>query len=136
MVGAIPVERSSPQGLVDKLAKEFEKREELLVLIPPEGTRAKREYWRSGFYHIARKAQVPICLSYLDYGRKEAGIGLCIHPSGDVTRDMDRIREFYKDVHGKVPENFTYPRLMEEGTKLEDEANAAGKPPGDDASAE
>ena len=113
-VGGVPVDRSSPQGLVQQLVREFREQDELILVIPPEGTRAKREFWKSGFYYIAHKSNVPIALSYLDYGRTAVGIGPCFHLTGDIPADMDRVREFYARMRGKVPENFTEPRLREE----------------------
>ena len=113
-LGAIPVDRSSPQGLVSQLTAEFGERLELLLSISPEGTRARRDYWKSGFYQVARAANVPVCLSYLDYGRMKGGFGPCFLLTGDMHADMNRIRAFYRDVRGRVPEQFTPPRLREE----------------------
>lgn len=112
--GVVPVDRSAPQGLVGQIVEQFEQRERLVLSIPPEGTRVRREYWKSGFYHIARQADVPVCLSYLDYAKRVAGFGPCFRLTGDVRADMDRIREFYAGISGKIPENFTPPRLREE----------------------
>ena len=112
--GAIAVDRRAPQGLVAQIAEEFARSERLIIAIPPEGTRSKRESWKSGFYHIAREADVPICLSYLDYRVRVAGFGPCFKLSGDVAADMDRIRRFYRDVEGAHPERFTFPRFREE----------------------
>jgi 1-acyl-sn-glycerol-3-phosphate acyltransferase len=113
-IGAVPVDRSAPRGLVGELAREFREQARLIVSIPPEGTRARGEYWKSGFYQVALQAGVPICLSYLDYGRNRGGFGLCLRPSGDVKADMDRIREFYREVQARYPDQFTPPRLREE----------------------
>lgn len=113
-LGAIPVERSAPQGLVDQLAREFASRAQMRLVIAPEGTRARRDYWKAGFYHLARQAQVPVCLSYLDYGRKRGGFGPCFSLTGNVRADMDRIRSFYSDVTAARPNDFTPPRLREE----------------------
>ena len=123
-VGGIAVDRSSPQGLVGELAREFGKRDRLVLSVPPEGTRARGEYWRSGFYWIAKEANVPVCLSYLDYGRRRGGFGPCVVPSDSssstsIRADMDRVRAFYRDVRGKYPERFTPPRLREESEKSE-----------------
>lgn len=118
--GVVPVDRSAPRGLVGQIVDEFERRDRMVLSIPPEGTRGRREFWKSGFYHIAHQAGVPVCLSYLDYGRRVAGFGPCMTLTGDIAKDMDRVREFYADIEGKVPENFTPPRLREE---LEDAAH-------------
>ena len=89
-------------------------RDELALTVPVEGTRGYVPYWKSGFYHIAREAQVPIVMSYLDYGRKRGGFGAAFHPSGDIGRDMDQVRAFYADKSGKYPELVGEIRLKEE----------------------
>lgn len=113
-LGAVPVDRSTPQGQVRTLAAELRREDPIVLTIAPEGTRARREHWRSGFYYVAREAEVPVCLSYLDYGRSAGGFGPCFPLSGDVKADMDRIRAFYAGVRGRRPERFTPPRLREE----------------------
>jgi 1-acyl-sn-glycerol-3-phosphate acyltransferase len=113
-LGAVPVDRSTPQGQVGALAAEVRAQQEIVLSIAPEGTRARQPHWRSGFYHLAREAEVPVCLSYLDYGRQRAGFGPCFALSGDLKADMDRIRAFYAGVRGRYPERFTPPRLREE----------------------
>lgn len=112
--GVIPVERSSPQGLVAQVVEQFASRKSLLLAIPPEGTRARREWWKSGFYQIARMADVPICMSYLDYDKREAGFGPMFEVGSDIVADMDRVRAFYKAEWAKYPKLFTPPRLQEE----------------------
>jgi 1-acyl-sn-glycerol-3-phosphate acyltransferase len=79
----------------------------MILVIAPEGTRRKVERWRSGFYHIARGAKVPIVLGYLDYGRKAGGIGPAVTPTGDIEADMKQIRAFYADVTPKHPERMS-----------------------------
>ena len=103
-LGGIAVDRSAPQGLVNQMVDQFNRNDKLIVVIAPDGTRAKCDYWKSGFYRIARKAQVPLLCGYLDYGRKVAGIHLSFLPSGSVKADMDRLREFYSGIIGKIPE--------------------------------
>ncbi len=127
-MGAIPVDRSAPQGLVGELAAEFASRDELLLSIPPEGTRARREYWKSGFYHIALSAKVPICLSYLDYARRTGGFGPCFPLTGNYRADMDRIRAFYQEISGKHPARFTHPRLREESQDSEQSSKTTARP--------
>jgi 1-acyl-sn-glycerol-3-phosphate acyltransferase len=94
-MGAVPIDRSRSMNVVDQMIEQFNNRESLVLAIPPEGTRARAEYWKSGFYHIARGAHVPVACGYLDYSRKRGGIGPAIPMSGDVRADMDRIRAFY-----------------------------------------
>ena len=118
-LGGIPVDRTSPHGLVRQVADRFQQADTLILAIPPEGTRKKVEYWKSGFYHIARSAQVPICLSFLDFGRKVAGLGPLIMPTGNVRADMDQVRAFYRDIRGKLPALESEPRLREEDAPAE-----------------
>lgn len=113
-VGAVPVDRSAAHGLVSELAQEFATQKTLHIAVPAEGTRARRTHWKSGFYHLARSANVPICLSYLDYGKREGGFGPAFLLSGNISKDMDRIRAFYAPMIGKFPNRFTPPRLKEE----------------------
>jgi 1-acyl-sn-glycerol-3-phosphate acyltransferase len=88
------------------------------------GTRKKARFWKSGFYWIANSAQVPIVCGYLDYEKKTAGLGLAFVPTGNVTADMDRIREFYRDIAGKYPDQVTPPLLKEElNDKLKEAAS-------------
>ncbi len=103
-VGGIPVDRSRHHNLVAAAVEAFEKRSNLIFVIAPEGTRRKTEYWKSGFYHIALEAHVPIVLAYLDYGRKVGGVGPVIYPTGDVEADLAKIRAFYETVTPQHPE--------------------------------
>jgi 1-acyl-sn-glycerol-3-phosphate acyltransferase len=118
-LGGIPVDRRSPQGLVQQVVDRFHQSESLYLAVPPNGTRKKVEYWKSGFYHIARSAQVPILLSYLDWGQKRAGLGPLITPTGDIGADMEKIRAFYAPMRGKYPALDCVPRLKEEGPDSE-----------------
>jgi 1-acyl-sn-glycerol-3-phosphate acyltransferase len=102
--GGIPVNRQAPQNLVDQMLEVFERNERLLVAVTPEGTRERREYWKTGFYRIALKAQVPIALAYLDYKRRTAGIGQIVIPSGDMEADFALFRAFYSGVTARFPE--------------------------------
>jgi 1-acyl-sn-glycerol-3-phosphate acyltransferase len=113
-LGGIPVDRSGPQGLVGQAIARFAESEGLFLVIPPSGTRARAAHWKSGFYHVARGAAVPILCAYLDYPTRVGGIGLLLTPSGDVRADMDRVRAFYVSKRGKYPANATPVHLREE----------------------
>ena len=78
----------------------------MVVGIAPERTRKRVEKWKQGFYHIAVGANVPIVLSFMDYKRKEAGVGKILYPSGDIEKDMSVIEEFYQGVNPKFPEYY------------------------------
>ena len=113
-LGGLPIERHKNVGVVEAVAAQYRQAEELIIAIPPEATRSRVPYWRSGFYHIARAANVPIALGFLDYGKQVGGIGPLIRPSGDIRADMEKIRTFYEPMRGKYAENFGVPRLREE----------------------
>lgn len=105
-LGGIPVDRNASSNLVQKTVDAFALRERLAVIVAPEGTRGKVTHWKTGFYHIAHGAGVPIGLAYLDYARKVGGIGRMYTTSGDIEADMVEIRAFYGGVTGKHRQQF------------------------------
>ena len=113
-LGGIPVVRHQRGNLVAQATHRFATSPDLALVVPAEGTRGAVEHWKSGFYHIARSADVPIVLGYLDYARRRGGFGPSLLATGDVRKDMDQIREFYADKIGKYPDQFAEPRLREE----------------------
>ena len=113
-LGGVPVDRRHRGDLVRAMSALFEERDRLVLVVPAEGTRSYVPHWRSGFYHIARSAQVPLVLGYLDYQRKRGGFGPELVLTGDVSQDMDEIRSFYSDKVGRYPEKFGAVRLKEE----------------------
>ncbi len=104
-LGGIPVDRSKSSGFIEQIANRFDQADEMILAISPEGTRAKTAHWKSGFYHIAVSAKVPICLAYVDFSRKTLGFSRVIHPSGNIDTDMQLIADFYQDIKGKHPQN-------------------------------
>ncbi len=115
-LGGIGVDRTHPAGVVEQLADQLRRAERMVLLITPDGTRSKRECWKSGFYRIALAAKVPLLCGSVDFSSKTARIGLCFEPTGDVAADMQRIREFYAGVSGAYPEKSSPVRLREELT--------------------
>jgi len=113
-LGGIAINRDSPHGVVDQIARRYKETDKLAIAIAPSGTRKKSDYWKSGFYWMAYKAQIPIVCCSFDYGRKELSLGFTLIPTGNVKEDMDRIRGFFKDIKGKYPENTSAIRLREE----------------------
>ena len=103
-LGGIPVRRKARANQVDQLVERFRNAERLALVVPAEGTRHWVPRWKSGFYHIARAAGVPVVLSFLDYGRKVGGFGPALRLTGDVRRDMDVVRAFYAPMRGKYHE--------------------------------
>lgn len=104
-LGAIPIDRHRKENKVDLIADAIQQADQVMLALSPEGTRSKTEFWRTGFYHIALKAQVPIHFGYIDYPTKTIGIAKGIFPSGDLDADMEKIRDFYKDKRGKYMQN-------------------------------
>lgn len=113
-LGGVGVDRGRRANLVQQVADRFAAVDELFLVIPPSGTRSRAPHWKSGFYHIARVAQVPIVCTALDYARGVAGVGPVIDARGDIAADMDRIRAFLRPVQGRFPERMTPVRLLEE----------------------
>ena len=107
-VGGIPIDRSQPGNRVDLMAKMIKERDHIFLAITPEGTRKRVEVWKRGFYYIAQKADVPIILSFLDYGKKIVGIGPVLDVTGDIQKDFKTIENFYRGMQGKYPELFNH----------------------------
>lgn len=112
-LGGLPIDRR-PRGetgerpsYVDVMAELFEKHRRIAVMVTPEGTRSRSTRWKTGFYYAALKAGVPICLGYLDYANRAAGVGPALYPTGDVDKDMRQIMDFYRNIKGKHPELFS-----------------------------
>ena len=113
-LGGIPVDRSQRNNMVSNLAQKITESDGIALVIPPSGTRRYTDYWKSGFYRIALEANIPVVCGYLDYEKKEAGLGEAFNLTGNITEDMDRIRAFYQDIVGKHPDQKSRIRLKEE----------------------
>jgi 1-acyl-sn-glycerol-3-phosphate acyltransferase len=106
-LGGIPIDRKNRKGtVVAQVTNAFKQNDEINLFIAPEGTRKKVKHWKKGFYHIAKKADVPIMLSYIDYKKKEVGITKMIDNTDTYEDSIIEINEFYKDINAKHPENF------------------------------
>ena len=113
-MGGMPIIRHENRNVVGTMVDIFEEVSQLVLVVPTEGTRERAEFWKSGFYHIARQARVPIVPSYLDFGRKRGGFGPALEVTGDVVKDMQYFRDFYAGMTGKFPGQFGPIRLREE----------------------
>jgi 1-acyl-sn-glycerol-3-phosphate acyltransferase len=102
-LGGIPVDRKHPVGLTVAMAIEIKKREKITLIIAPEGTRKYTNYWKKGFYLIAQQAQVPICLCYIDWGKKTAGIfpDIIVPKPDNYDNDLAFIQNLYRGMKGK-----------------------------------
>ncbi len=104
-LGGTPVYREQSVHLSQQMAELFARSDRLVLALAPEGTRSKKDHWKTGFYYIARAAKVPVVLGYLDYGHKQVGIGGAFYPGDDIEADFNQIRQFYKNRRGKNPKN-------------------------------
>jgi 1-acyl-sn-glycerol-3-phosphate acyltransferase len=106
-LGGIPVRRESSNNLVAASVDAIKAATgSLQLIVPPEGTRSKTRYWKTGFYHIAVGAQVPIVMAYMDYHRKISGLGPVFIPTGHIDADMAAIQAFYAPFKGKNADQF------------------------------
>lgn len=105
-LGGIPIDRSASNNTVHNTIAAFAARERLAVIVAPEGTRGKVTHWKTGFYHMAHGADVPIALAYLDFKRKVGGIGAMFRTTGDIGADMAEIQRFYSGITGKNSDQF------------------------------
>ena len=101
---ALPVQRHSRSGFVDQMVRAFAEQDVLRLALCPEGTRRAETHWKTGFYHIAVGARVPILFGYADYPRKVVGIGDFLVPTGDIASDFEVIRRFYAGIQGRFPD--------------------------------
>lgn len=97
-LGGIPVDRSKHNNAVQQVVEKFKAADRLIVVIPPEGTRSEVQRWKSGFYHIASGAGVPIVLAFCSYTKREIGVAQVFWPSGDYDADLPRIQAVYAAV--------------------------------------
>ena len=104
-LGGISIDRAKSHNVVNETVRQYREHESLVILIPPEGTRSKVTTWKSGFYHIANNANVPIMMGYIDAATKEAGLADLFHPTGNLKQDIREIRAFYNKKIGLRAEN-------------------------------
>ncbi|MEI7516401.1 MAG: lysophospholipid acyltransferase family protein [Betaproteobacteria bacterium] len=106
-LGGLPVRRESANNLVAASIEALQNAQgPVQLVVPPEGTRSKVRYWKTGFYYIALGAKVPIVMAYMDYARKQSGLGPVFEPTGDIEVDMAAIQAFYAPFKGKNPDQF------------------------------
>ena len=103
-MGAIPIDRSKSAGAVDQAVEAFRTHEKFYLGVTPEGTRSYRPEWKKGFYYIAKKAEVPIMLPFVDYKAREVGLGPTIYPSDNIDADIETMKAFFRTKTGRHPE--------------------------------
>ena len=107
--GCVPVERSSSHDVVEQMRMAFAERPVMHLAVAPEGTRKANPDWKTGFYHIARSAGVPLVMSVLDYKTHIVRLDGPMALSGDMAADMAKVLESYREAEGKFPEQFVLP---------------------------
>ena len=105
-LGGIPVKRDASHNLVSQIVQTFNENDKLLLALFPEGTRKKVVKWKTGFWHIAVQADIPIQLVSLDYDRRVTIFGPVIELSDSLEADMERIQKYFQGVGAKHPDKF------------------------------
>ncbi|MDX2004979.1 MAG: lysophospholipid acyltransferase family protein [Meiothermus sp.] len=120
-LGGIPVDRGKAKSdFVTQVAETFKNYDNLWVVVAAEGTRSRAEYWRSGFYYMALEAGIPIALAYLDYSKKEVGVGGYFTPTGNLEADFEQIKRFYEGKVGHDPAKQSPIRLKPKAAEGQD----------------
>jgi len=114
--GGEPIERGSSTGAIDRLAAQIRSADEYWLALAPEGTRKYRDAWRSGFYHIALTAGVPLGMATFDYAAKEVRLVSYATLSGNIETDLARIREAYRRCRG-LKHECAAPIVFSKGTQ-------------------
>jgi 1-acyl-sn-glycerol-3-phosphate acyltransferase len=104
--GGIAIDRKSNHHIVDEMASRIAASDQMYLVMAAEGTRKRVDHWKSGFYYVAMKANVPVIAGFLDYAKKEAGFGPVLQLTGNVENDMLKFRDFYKDITPRITNNF------------------------------
>lgn len=102
-LGGVAVDRSGSQNYVKTIAEEFARRDSFMLTIAPEGTRSAVARWKTGFYHIAMQAKVPLVIGMMDYARKRVGLAEAFFPTGDYAEDMKKVLAFYQTTTPRYP---------------------------------
>ncbi len=108
-MGGMPIDRARTAGVVEQAVEQFARRDRMVMIVTPEGTRTNAPRWKTGFYHIARQANVPIILAAADYAEKTLTYPLIIEPSGNMETDMQRMIECFGNVTPRHPEKLSAP---------------------------
>ena len=106
-LGAVPIDRKNKNSnMVLQVAKLINKSDKINIFIAPEGSRKRKDYWKTGFYYIAKEAEVPIVMSFIDYKNKEVGIHGVVNDLSTLNSTMSEINNFYKTINPKHKEHF------------------------------
>jgi 1-acyl-sn-glycerol-3-phosphate acyltransferase len=128
-MGGIPLNRGQANSAVQQAIHEFDSTESFYFGLAPEGTRSKTTAWKTGFYRIAMGAGVPVAFGFLDYRRRQIGIGPMLTLTGDMDADLDVCRRFYAGMEGRRPDKsgpVVFPARQNDGTTTQ-EARSSDK---------
>ncbi len=100
-LGGMPVDRKAPGGVAAQIAARIRSSERMWFALAPEGTRRQVERWKSGFWHIARRADVPVFCAWFHYPDRTIGLGPLVELSDDMDADLARVRALYAPHVGK-----------------------------------
>ena len=104
-LGAMPIDRSASTSTVQHVVDAFAERDRFWFALTPEGTRKWQPYWKTGFYRIAKAADVPLVLGFIDYRKKQMGMGITLPAKRNLADDLQAIRQFYAPFEGRIPTN-------------------------------
>ena len=107
MIGGIPVDRYKRNNISEQMVDLFNRSKKMILIITPEGTRKNVSNWKKGFYRIAKQANVPVILAFIDYGRKIVGFNKVFELTDDIDADMIRLKKYYKNIIPKYPRKFS-----------------------------
>jgi 1-acyl-sn-glycerol-3-phosphate acyltransferase len=113
LLGGVAIDRSRSHNMVASSIRQLKDSEEFCLVITPEGTRSLTEGWKTGFYHIAHGAGVPLVLGFIDGATKRIGLGTTIVLTGDMDADFAQCAAFFKPIKGIRNENFGPVRARE-----------------------
>ncbi|ABG42519.1 phospholipid/glycerol acyltransferase [Paraglaciecola sp. T6c] len=102
--GGLPIKRQKAHGMVEQMSEEARQADNMILCLAPEGTRGKRENWKTGFLHIAYKADMPVFLVAFDYKKKRIELGPVLTISENIPLELQRIYQHYHTVHAKFPD--------------------------------
>ncbi|EKF73520.1 1-acyl-sn-glycerol-3-phosphate acyltransferase [Alcanivorax hongdengensis A-11-3] len=108
-LGAIAIDRSRSAGVVEQTVEQFDQHDSFYVVVAPEGTRTQASQWKTGFYHMAHQAGVPIVAAVADYRKKQVMFPLVLHPTGDLEQDLQRLYECFASVTPCHPDKLSAP---------------------------
>ncbi len=110
--GGVPIDRSASFNAVEQAIQAFNQRERMLLAVAPEGTRKKKDHWKTGFYWIAVGAQVPLVIACMDHKRKAVFLHTPpMNPTGNLEQDIEVIWDYYQPEMARYPEKFNDKRL-------------------------